>query len=112
MYTDVQTNSTTWYKDGVIHKEGEPAVVFTDSEIQWVEHGIFHRFEGPAIQFAGPSTPIVQLLDFSKGLWYIRGRHISEEKYAKFLNFHGMELTTLNDGDKAFIELNIKEILA
>lgn len=41
-----------WYKDGKIHHDTEPAIVYSDGEKQWVKNGNLHRENDlPAVEF-------------------------------------------------------------
>jgi hypothetical protein len=38
-----------WHRDGRLHRENGPAVIFRNGRQQWWRHGEFHREDGPAI---------------------------------------------------------------
>ena len=38
-----------WYKFGKIHREDGPAVDWTNGEYSWYRNGLYHREDGPAI---------------------------------------------------------------
>lgn len=39
-----------WYKDGLLHKENEAAIIYSDGRKEWWIHGKLHREDGPAIE--------------------------------------------------------------
>lgn len=40
----------TWYKDGIIHREDGPAIIYTSGRKEWLQNGFLHREGGPAIE--------------------------------------------------------------
>lgn len=40
-----------WYRDGVLHREGAPAIIYTDGTVEWWFDGERHREDGPAIDW-------------------------------------------------------------
>ena len=38
-----------WYKDGLVHREDGPAIIWPDGSNFWYKDDIFHRDDGPAI---------------------------------------------------------------
>lgn len=46
-----QANTETWYLDGVIHRDGGPAIIKPIGSF-WLQNGIYHRSDGPAIELA------------------------------------------------------------
>ena len=43
------TGTQYWYKNGELHKDGEPAVITADGVEEWYKDGKLHRENGPAI---------------------------------------------------------------
>jgi hypothetical protein len=41
-----------WYLHGKLHREGGPAVEYTDGTKKWFLHNRLHREDGPAIEYA------------------------------------------------------------
>ncbi len=39
-----------WYINGLRHREGGPAIEWTDGTKEWYSHGKRHRLDGPAIE--------------------------------------------------------------
>ncbi len=37
-----------WYKDGKLHNDSKPAIVYDDGTLIWYNNGIKHRIDGPA----------------------------------------------------------------
>lgn len=44
---------TRWYKDGVPHRDGGPAIIGKDGYEAWIKNGEPHREDGPAIIHPG-----------------------------------------------------------
>ena len=42
-----------WYKNGLIHREGGPAIIHRDGWECWSRNGQVHREDGPAIEWPG-----------------------------------------------------------
>jgi hypothetical protein len=40
-----------WYKNGNLHRDGGPAVEYSNS-VEWYKNGELHRDDGPAIEYA------------------------------------------------------------
>lgn len=38
-----------WYKDGFLHREDGPAIIWPDNDMQWWLNGKLHRDDGPAV---------------------------------------------------------------
>jgi hypothetical protein len=47
----VSNGSELWYRDGKLHRDDGPAVVFTDGCQEWYRHGKLHREGGPAVDY-------------------------------------------------------------
>jgi len=39
-----------WYKNGLRHREDDPAVEYADGEKEWYKNGLRHREGGPAVE--------------------------------------------------------------
>ncbi len=59
---DMDVGYQEWYKDGVKHREGGPAVI-CKSYKRWYYEGMIHRLDGPAIQ------------DSRGYQWWFKGHH-------------------------------------
>lgn len=44
----VYDERTEWFQDGMLHREGGPAIEFTDGTKVWYKRGYKHRDDGPA----------------------------------------------------------------
>lgn len=79
-----------WYRNGQLHREDSPAIIFPGLGEEWWLHGRLHREDGPAIEFIsgyrvwsfrgkfhrldGPAV-----IDKDGTLyWYIKGKLLSE----------------------------------
>ena len=91
----VDDNSTTWYLDGVRHRESGPAVEDTNGYKMWYHHGQQHRTDGPAIEHVNGTKwwyindqlhrvdgPAVEYASGHKA-WYLNGVKVTEEEVMK-----------------------------
>ena len=63
-----------WYKDGILHREDGPAIVYAVGTKYWFINGKLHRVDGPAIEWT----------DGTK-MWYLDGEQIECNTNKKFL---------------------------
>lgn len=63
--TDGTTMTEYWY-GGYLHREGGPAVTFSDGGEEWYHHGILHRNDGPAEIYADGTKK-----------WYLSGIRVT-----------------------------------
>jgi len=87
-----------WYKDGLLHREDGPAVIFKDGTEYWYKAGQRHREGGPAIldrngdewwykdglrhREDGPAL----IRNNGDNLYYLNNSPIKEKSYLKVLN--------------------------
>ena len=78
-----------WYLHGRLHREGGPAIEWSDGSKWWCLNGQYHREGGPAIEYPNGSK-----------CWYLHGeRHredgpaIEESSGTKFWYLHGKEFS-------------------
>ena len=46
----VDANGTKrWYKNGLLHRDDGPAVIWSDGRQEWWKDGNWHRDDGPAV---------------------------------------------------------------
>ena len=70
---EVRTNNRgdkSWYYNGVVHREGKPAIEYANGTKEWIIHGVYHRLDGPAREFS----------DGTK-IWYIDGERLTEDQF-------------------------------
>ena len=70
---EVRTNKAgdkTWFKDGIVHREGLPAIIMADGSKEWLENGDFHRVDGPARVFSNGDKS-----------WYLHGEKLTEAQF-------------------------------
>lgn len=48
IHAQVYPNCRRWCRNGVFHRDGGPAVIYTDG-LSWYQNGVIHRKDGPAI---------------------------------------------------------------
>ena len=58
-----------WYKNGVLHREGAPAIVSTTGNWMWFHKGQPHRIDGPALK------------DGDLYEYWVYGERVSSEHY-------------------------------
>ena len=63
----------SWHLNGLLHREGGPAIETAGGSKHWYQNGVLHRVDGPAIEY--------DTLEF----WYLNGEHIECETQEKFL---------------------------
>jgi len=78
-----------WYKNGLIHRDDGPAVIWADGTQFWYRYGECHREDGPAVVGTG-----------SEPRWWLNGKHYSKDNYYRELHRCG-KIT----GGELFIEL-------
>lgn len=65
-----------WFdKDGCLHREDGPAVVWISGREEWIIHGERHRIDGPAIVF----------LDGTKEYW-VNDNRLTEEEFKDYVS--------------------------
>jgi hypothetical protein len=57
-----------WYKDGVLHKDNGPAMLWDGGYEAWYKNGFAHREDGPAIIYPG-----------GRKCWYKNGKKHRED---------------------------------
>jgi hypothetical protein len=76
----------TWVKDGKLHREDGPAIVWKDGSVEWWHKGERHREDGPAyIGSKGIKIYYLFRLVYSKEEWW---ETISDESKMKAI-FNG-----------------------
>lgn len=68
-----------WYLNGLLHREGGPAVEFTSGDKFYYFHGKRHREDGPAIEGAAGSK---------RWYWYYHGEYIqctSQQEFERLI---------------------------
>ena len=69
-----------WYKDGKLHREDGPAVIWDSGHKEWYQNGVLHREDGPAFEGKNGTQT-----------WYLKGVQYTEEEFKnweskRFLN--------------------------
>lgn len=85
-----------WYKNNLLHKEGEPATIDILNNKHWFIDGKLHREDGPAIERGNISS--------RSNRWFIQGIEYTEEEFEIYLENKKLN-ETLN---KELIIQNIK----
>jgi len=81
MHLDEIQGIRYWTLNGILHREGEPAVEYLNSDQkEWWLNGFLHRIGGPALQFSN-----------GKKHWWIQGKEFSFEDYISKLVEMGYE---------------------
>lgn len=48
-------NKKYWFRNGKIHRDGGPAVIYSNGYKVWYKNGFIHREDGPAIMYGNYS---------------------------------------------------------
>ncbi len=93
IYSD---GSQVWWKDGKIHREDGPAVIWPDGTQRWYKDGKLHREDGPAVIYS-----------YGTKEWYLNGKNVTDDIiiWAKDRN---IDLNNLSDDDKIILKIEIK----
>ena len=75
-----------WYRNGNIHREGGPAVIYLNGTKEWYQNGLRHREDGPARE-----------LPDGRKRWWINGEPITEEEHGNWVRKKKLE--AFLDGD-------------
>lgn len=59
-----------WYKDGKLHREDGPAVIWDSGHKEWYQNGVLHREDGPAFEGKNGTQS-----------WYLKGVQYTEEEF-------------------------------
>lgn len=71
----IEPNGTIrWYKNGHIHREDGPAIIYSDGQQEWYLNGKLHRTDGPAIIY----TDGVER-------WFIDNIELTKKKFQIYL---------------------------
>jgi hypothetical protein len=80
-----QWGTERWYKDGELHREDGPAVIYPDGSKFWYKHGLFHREDGPAV-----------IVHDGNKKWYLNGYPLTKEKWWNFISDEHKMLSLFN----------------
>lgn len=69
-----------WYANGKLHRENGPAIEWTAGSMEWFFIGKLHRIDGPAIIFASGAKQ-----------WYLNGQQLTELQFNQWIDMR--ELT-------------------
>jgi len=86
LHIDEYSGTKMWYKDGELHREDGPAIIWKNGDEEWYLNSKKHRDDGPAVYY--PSF---------NGLrgWYIDGRKLSEDQFKQ--HYREIRLNNLLD---------------
>ena len=62
-----------WYKDGKLHREDGPAVIWDSGHKEWYQNGVLHREDGPAFEGKNGGQA-----------WFLKGVQYTEEEFKKW----------------------------
>jgi len=65
------SGSKHWYKNGELHREGGAAIEYPNGDKYWYKNGKLHREGGPAIEFVSIKH------------WYLEGNWLTKEAFNK-----------------------------
>lgn len=72
-----------WYDNGVRHREGAPAVEFPDGGYRWYHKGMLHRADGPAVLVCRGRSKV------TAEYWYLNGE-LHREDGPALINFKSL----------------------
>jgi len=86
-------NRVEWYFEGKLHREGGPAVEWSDGTKEWWKNGEHHREDGPAIEYScgkkywykdgklhredGPAAELAN----GKKYWFLEGKELTKKEF-------------------------------
>lgn len=82
-----------WFKNGKCHREGGPAVEWSNGDGAWFVDGKLHKLDGPAIERKDGSKE-----------WWIEGKQYSEAEFNNFV------VNTKLESDNAKLKEEIEEL--
>jgi len=117
-----------WFLNGLTHREGGPAVEYSDGTKYWYRNGKRHREDGPALEYAGGAKqwfingdlhredgPAIEKADGSK-FWYRNGeRHREDGPAVEFADGYKewwVKGNQLNDEDIKNLQKRIQQTKA
>ena len=62
-----------WYVDGELHRDGGPAVQYTDGSEMWYREGQLHRVDGPAYKCSDGTS------------YWLNGEKVSKKRHQKLV---------------------------
>ena len=73
-------DAVKWYRKGKLHRDNEPAVLYTNGTREWYQNGLLHRTDGPAVIYtptrqewwingkkADPLVQLIKQIELNKG---------------------------------------------
>jgi hypothetical protein len=48
----LENGTVIWYKNGLAHRVGNPAIIGTKGATEWLQDGKYHRVDGPAVEYS------------------------------------------------------------
>ncbi len=95
-----QDGIKVWYKDGRIHRDGAPAIIYPNGDKVWFKDNRMHRDDGPAGeyisgnkvwcvngQFHRINGPAVEYPTIKE--WYLHGKQYTKKEYKNKMNQMG-----------------------
>ena len=55
LYPQLQSHEKQWWENGLLHRNGGPAIISEHGEKRWFQNGYLHRIDGPAIEYLNGS---------------------------------------------------------
>jgi len=65
-----ETARISFYKNGKLHREGGPAIIYTTALRYWYKEGKIHRLDGPAIKYSNKEYD-----------WWIEGENFNTRHF-------------------------------
>jgi hypothetical protein len=90
--------SQFWYKDGKLHREDGPAVIFKNGGKQWYKYSKRHREDGPAV-----------IVYNGDKYWFKYDRPITKE-VLEWVEKCDIDLDNMSESDKLLLKIFINSI--
>lgn len=85
-----------WYKENLLHREGEPAIEWPDGDKYWYKEGLRHREDGPAVEWSDGNKK-----------WFLNDKEMTSEEFK-----HYMDMKRLNKDLHLKLPINNKAKLS
>ena len=71
----------SWYKNYYLHREGGPALEWTNGDKSWYQHGKLHREDGPAIEYIN-----------GYNAWFFKGKEMKVSCNEEFIRIMKLKM--------------------
>ena len=64
-----------WYQNGLVHRNDGPAIEYASHAKVWLQNGLRHRTNGPAVEYTN-----------GRRMWFINGEELTEAEFNQLVN--------------------------